>query len=125
LKIKTKIGDAVFVEWEDSYGCSASWQDIPDSSEPPQVLICRSLGWITAQSKKCLVIVPHIAQNRDIDVKQGCGDMMIPAAAITRIIAVSLGSQSAVNARACDSESASRRKQRRSSRSAKNGDSAR
>jgi hypothetical protein len=26
--IQAKIGDAVLVEWEDSYGCSSTWQDI-------------------------------------------------------------------------------------------------
>jgi len=116
-----KIGDAVLIEWEDSYGCSATWQDLPDSVEP-HALRCRSLGWLAARTEKCLVIIPHIAQNGDINVKQGCGDMCIPAACILRIIPVSFGSQSAANVRACDSEFASKQKPRRSSPSAKNAD---
>jgi hypothetical protein len=84
-----KIGDAVLVEWEDSYGCSSTWQDIPEEGEP-HALRCKSLGWITGQSGKCLVIVPHLAQNGDVNIKQGCGDMTIPAAAILRITRIPL-----------------------------------
>ncbi|MBV9659190.1 MAG: hypothetical protein JO295_13910 [Verrucomicrobia bacterium] len=79
-----KIGDAVFVEWEDSYGCSSSWQDIPNEGEP-QTMLCQSLGWLVRRSRKCVVIVPHLAENERMGIKQGCGDMTIPAASIVRI----------------------------------------
>jgi hypothetical protein len=84
-----KLGDAVLIEWEDSYGCSSTWQDIPETGEP-HALHCKSLGWITGRSEKCLVIVPHLAQNGDMDLKQGCGDMTIPTAAIRRITKILL-----------------------------------
>ena len=84
MKIKANIGDAVLVEWEDSYGCSSVWQEIPTRGEP-YVLTCQSVGWITAKSKKCIVIVPHLAQNGDVQIKQGCGDMTIPTATVLQI----------------------------------------
>jgi len=81
--VRFKQGDAVLIEWEDSYGCSSSWQDLPDGGEP-ETMVCRSLGWVSRLSKRSVVIVPHIGHNERMGVKQGCGDMTIPIAAIVR-----------------------------------------
>lgn len=75
-----KIGSLVYVEWEDSYGCSDRWEDIPENHEP-DVMICKSVGWLTASGKRSLVIVPHLGSHD----KHGCGDMAIPIAAIVKI----------------------------------------
>ena len=108
---KAKLGDAVLVEWQDSYGCSSSWQEL-DGNISARAMVCRSLGWLRGLNSRCVTVVPHIAKN-DL-AEQGCGDMTIPAAAIIRIIPLAIGSQSAANVRACDSEPASKQKQRRS-----------
>ncbi len=79
--MKPGAENLVFVEWEDSYGCSSRWQDI-DPEATPGVLLCRSVGWIVSQTKKCIVLVPHLA---DGETKQGCGDMTIPTACIVRM----------------------------------------
>jgi len=79
-----KEGDITFIEWEDSYGCSARWEDILHEGEP-EALICKSVGWVTRKSKRFIVIVPHMAENGYLGVKQGCGDMAIPVAAIFRL----------------------------------------
>jgi hypothetical protein len=71
------------VEWEDSYGCSSSWQDIVPNAEP-RGMICWTLGWLVRRSEKFLLLVPHIAKNDDLHIEQGCGDMAIPLAAIIR-----------------------------------------
>ena len=74
----------VLIEWVDSYGCSPRWESVSDSQ--PSLLVCKSIGWITHRSKKCVVVVPHLtAPERDGFKQQGCGDMTIPAAAIVRI----------------------------------------
>jgi hypothetical protein len=78
--MKTRPNQLVLIEWEDSYGCSSRWQDI-DSAATPRALLCRSVGWIIARTKKCVVLVPHLA---DGETKQGCGDMTIPTACIVR-----------------------------------------
>ena len=82
--VKLKIGESVFVEWEDSYGCSPSWQNMPDGGEP-ETMLCRSLGWVSRLSKRSVVIVPHVGRNDHMGVNQGCGDMTIPRAAIIRV----------------------------------------
>lgn len=90
--MKPKIGDAVLVEWEDSYGCSSSWQSI-DPSGQPRVLICESVGWIVQRTAKCIVLVPHMTARDDVAQRQGCGDMTIPTASIIRLTQLSLKGQ--------------------------------
>ncbi len=79
-----KNGKAYLIEWEDSYGCSSRWEDIATEREP-QALLCRSLGWVMRQSKRFIVLIPHLAKNDDLEAHQGCGDMVIPLAAIVRV----------------------------------------
>jgi hypothetical protein len=79
-----KEGELFYVEWEDSYGCSARWE--PVSGVEPQVLVCRSVGWLTHKEKNLIVLVPHLAMENGAAERQGCGDMTIPAASILRII---------------------------------------
>jgi len=74
-----------FIEWEDSYGCSSTWQDI-DPNGRPQVMTCHSVGWVIRQTKRCVVIVPHMSANTDVAEQQGCGDMTIPTACILRMV---------------------------------------
>jgi hypothetical protein len=49
----------VLVEWVDSYGCSAPWQDIAGSKAAP--LVCRSVGWLLHDNEDCKVVVPHLS----------------------------------------------------------------
>jgi hypothetical protein len=84
-----KVGDAVLIEWEDSYGCSSAWQEIPDDCKP-DTMVCRSLGWIVAKTKSHLVVVPHMATNGDPLKRQGCGDMTIPTASVLRLTRIPL-----------------------------------
>ena len=86
--MKPKIGDAVLVEWENSQGGStSSWQDLPtaDHCGEPSRTRCRSVGWLIYRSRKAVVVVPHLAENPVLALRQGCGDMTIPTAAIVQI----------------------------------------
>jgi len=74
----------VYVEWSDSYGCSSTWQRL--EGEPPEVMICRSVGYLVRQTKHLIVIVPHVTPDRDGEYQMGCGDMTIPIRAVTRIV---------------------------------------
>jgi hypothetical protein len=67
-----KVGRAVFLEWEDSYGCSSRWEDIPEEGRP-ELMVCRSLGWIVRKSKRVIVLVPHRATNERLGVDPGVG----------------------------------------------------
>ena len=91
MKHSAKVGDAVLVEWEDSYGCSSSWEDLGENeSREPEHMRCRSIGWLVRQSKRNVVIVPHLAENERMGIKQGCGDMTIPAASILSLTRLNL-----------------------------------
>ena len=68
------------VEWLDSYGCSAVWQELDGCDAKP--MVCRSVGWLLHDGDDCKVIVPHLAESAE----QGCGDMTIATAAILRIV---------------------------------------
>lgn len=82
----------VFVEWEDSYGCSPRWQDINPDGNPTE-LLCHSVGWVIYKNKRCIVVVPHITAQEVEGRKQGCGDMTIPTAAIRRLVPLVLPKQ--------------------------------
>jgi hypothetical protein len=77
-------GDLVMVEWLDSFGCSANWQEFTEIREPRPV-ICKSAGWLVCNGKKSKVILPHLADCHNGKIEQGCGDMTIPNACIRKI----------------------------------------
>ena len=77
----------VCVEWVDSFGCSADWQDLPDVASAPAPVTCRSVGWLLHDADDCKTIVPHLSDAQHDHVKhQGCGDMTIPTCSIRRIV---------------------------------------
>ncbi len=74
----------VLIEWEDSYGCSANWQDLDHPKPTP--MRCRSVGWLYYDGPDCKLLVPHVADgDGDQTLCQGCGDMTIPASAVRNI----------------------------------------
>jgi hypothetical protein len=85
----------VYIEWEDSYGCSSEWTDIRECNVPEQR--CVSVGFLIHADKQRVVVVPHLSLPRDDgddcgDPRQdGCGDMTIPRSAIRRIRTLSAG----------------------------------
>jgi hypothetical protein len=76
----------VLVEWVDSYGGTTGWKPLEDCS--PDVLICRSVGWLLHDTDTCKVLVPHLVQPDPASriAEQGRGDMTIPTAAVLRIV---------------------------------------
>jgi hypothetical protein len=78
------LDSLVYLEWEDSNGCSRNWEDLPEVGEP-EVAVCKSVGWVFRKSDRVVVIVPHLAQSAKLGINQGCGDMTIPLAAILRV----------------------------------------
>ena len=75
----------IYVEWLDSFGCSSNWSEINnDANIEPN--ICKSVGWVYFESKKCIVIIPHLSDENHAHSKpHGCGDMTIPKAAIVKM----------------------------------------
>ena len=74
-----------YVEWQDSYGVSAIWQETKNAK--PIQHKCFSVGWIIAENEDVIVLVPHLSPaNNKIDAEeQGCGDMTIPKCSIVKI----------------------------------------
>ncbi len=74
----------VLIEWVDSFGCSTDWT--PLEGNAPEVLVCRSVGWLLHDGDDCKTIVPHISSEHPGAERQGCGDMTIPNSAVVRIV---------------------------------------
>jgi len=73
MPIKNQGYRLVYVEWEDSYGCSPDWEDLENCS--PVLTVCRSVGWLIHDDEKVKVVVPHLNENDHPNtVLQGCGD---------------------------------------------------
>lgn len=75
----------VLIEWEDALGVGSSWGPLEDLVCEP--IICRSVGWIAAESKRAIVLIPNVHdgdESRNVS-QNGCGDMTIPKSAIRRM----------------------------------------
>jgi hypothetical protein len=75
------LGKLVQVEWEDAFGCASSWESIKETKADPMMAI--SVGWVMRESERGLLLVPHRAMLPEEE--DGCGDMVIPRAAILHI----------------------------------------
>ena len=73
----------VLIEWEDSFGCSPGWSPLDDLK--PESLTCKSVGWLAFDGDKVKVLVPNVSDKQASCNQQGCGDIAIPARAITKI----------------------------------------
>jgi hypothetical protein len=76
----------VLIEWLDSHSGRGGWTDRNQFSGVATPLYCRSVGWLMENRKDCKVIVPHLAGEKNSGIViQGCGDLTIPTAAITKV----------------------------------------
>lgn len=74
----------VSVEWEDSFG-GGGWSPADEATaNVPQV--CRSVGWLIAESKSRIVVAPHLSLENELhDRLDVSGEMTIPKKSIRRI----------------------------------------
>ena len=72
----------ILIEWEDSSLGFQGWKIIDDQSTEMTTFI--SVGFLTYEDKKCVILYPHI----DVDLKNrnpaGAGDITIPCSAIRK-----------------------------------------
>jgi len=74
----------LMIEWVDSHS-SRGWQDFETIENSAEALYCQSVGWLAAENKDVVSLVPHIAGERNGNQKlQGCGDLTIPKRAIIK-----------------------------------------
>ena len=76
-------GPPVLIEWVDSHS-GRGWRELEDlKSTVAEPLYCRSIGWVVQKNEECVILVPHIAGEKNGDASLlGCGDLVIPAKAI-------------------------------------------
>jgi hypothetical protein len=81
------VGDRrlVLIEWLDSHGGMGGWKDLEECT--PDLLICRSVGWLLHETDQVKVIIPHLIEPDPSThiAAQGRGDMTIPCAAIVSV----------------------------------------
>lgn len=81
MKLKNKL---VYIEWEDSCGSNGRWTEIEDMK--PDQPKHKSIGWILQETKRWIVIVPHISSYLEHPkvAYTGQGQMTIPKSAILK-----------------------------------------
>ncbi len=91
LKPQDVFMKLVLIEWLDSHA-GRGWQDFEDIQKASEPLYCRSVGWIATEGKDCIVLVPHLAGERNGDIAiQGSGDITIPNGAVINITTLERG----------------------------------
>jgi len=73
-----KVGDLVFIRWEDSVGCLAGWVHIEDV-RGVSVSEVESVGWVAAIKKRGVQLVPHLVVK---NAGGAMGVLTIPRSAI-------------------------------------------
>jgi len=76
----------VYVEWEDSLGCSSGWSHLDETAAPSEVepLMARSVGFLYRESGSSLTLVPHLVEEMKQTGMQGMGVVTIPKSAIRK-----------------------------------------
>lgn len=72
-----KLGPLNVIEWEDSSSLAGAWNSIEDVRRS-QPIICKSVGWVIAEDKRCVRLGAHI---NDDEVG---GDICIPKSSIVK-----------------------------------------
>jgi len=90
----------VYVEWEDSFGCSAFWCNLETTTAPEDITpqLAKSVGWLCRENGSSITIVPHIADENEHAKAQGCGDMTIPRSAIRKMVCLKIPDNSKMDA---------------------------
>lgn len=79
----------LLVEWLDACSDSAGWNSMERLSNEIDALHCRSVGWLVRETKKEILLVPHIAGERNQGIRpSGAGDITIPKKTITKITVI-------------------------------------
>lgn len=75
----------VLVEWADS-NSGTGWQPIDDVENCTYLVLVQSVGWIVAECEDTIVLVPHIAGEKNANLRLfACGDITIPKSVIRSI----------------------------------------
>ncbi len=67
----------VLIEWIDSYTIYKDW-DILSELKEPEIMNCKSVGFVIKENDDAIIIIPHISGNDEA----GYGGICIPKIAI-------------------------------------------
>ncbi len=78
----------VYVEWEDSLGCSAGWSFMDETAAGSDIepLLVLSVGFLYGESDSSLFLLPHIIEETEDRTMQGMGGVTIPKSAVRRMV---------------------------------------
>jgi len=81
----------VYIEWIDAHGVEPNWEWMDELlAKVDYVCVTKSVGWLIKENKKQVVVLPHwIEANKDTRA-QGCGEMTIPKANISRMVVLTV-----------------------------------
>ena len=74
----TKLGPLTVIDWEDSASLVGSTWNAVDEVRKSRPIVCKSVGWLAAEDRNCVVLVAHISGD---DVG---GDLCIPKSSIVK-----------------------------------------
>jgi len=77
-----KVGDLIFIQWEDSHGCPRGWDSISDAKGPDCALI-ESVGWVMCIGPRTVQVAPHVSTFKG-DPNCVMGYMTIPKSCILK-----------------------------------------
>lgn len=75
-----KLGDLVYIRWEDSRGCPMGWR-LLDEARGAKAAMVESVGWVMDVSKRAVQLAPHVVVTDSTCVQ---GYMSIPRSAILK-----------------------------------------
>jgi hypothetical protein len=75
----------VAVEWVDASRLAVGWADFPEEISEPDPTVCVSIGFLVRKNAKGIILVPNVADVKNIDNQHVYGGMMIPKSAIRSI----------------------------------------
>lgn len=72
----------VVIEWVDS-AQRERWAWIDEFERGTEVLICRTVGWVLAETDEAVVVVSSISGEKNAELREAaCGGMVIPKVAM-------------------------------------------
>lgn len=85
-KESVKLGDLVYIKWEDSQGCPRGWELVSEA-RGRSFSIIESVGWVMAVTKKWVQVVPHLSTFEN-EASCAQGHITIPQSGIlkTRVL---------------------------------------
>jgi hypothetical protein len=78
-----KIGECVFVRWDDSC-CYSGWKG-EDQLAELDFTRCASIGWVIRKTDRIVTLTPNVGVDDGVSFHHSNGHILIPLSAITEV----------------------------------------